>query len=80
MKQELLEGSIEALSKLRDELCGKVEDCTIQKLDKIINDLNLAYKEDPRRIDKIDLLKALGVFLEAIPAIAELLKLLSGLK
>lgn len=80
MQQELFESSIEALKDLRDELRGKVEDSTFQKLDKIINDLEHANKRNPWKVSKLDMLKALGIVLEAIPAIADWMKLLSGMK
>jgi hypothetical protein len=76
MDDQLLSKSIEALIMLRLELHGSVDDSVIETLDKVITDLDAARNE-PSKISAQDVLHLLGTILEQLPAIVEIIHMLS---
>jgi hypothetical protein len=77
MNTQLLGSSIEALLQLRAELHGSVEDSVMETLDKVISDLE-AIQQHSDKISAIDVLNIIGEALQALPAIAELIRILSA--
>lgn len=77
MNAELLKNSIEALVKLRSELHGSVEDSVTETLDKVISDLK-AIQQHPDKVSASDVLNVLGQVLGTLPAIVELIHMLSN--
>lgn len=80
MNERLLRDSVEALIELRAELRSIAKDSVIETLDEVIKDLRSAQSKDSNDFRPIDGLKILGNAFELIPAIADLIKLLSGTK
>ena len=76
MNAELLRNSVEALVILRAELRGSVEDSVLEKLDKVISDLE-SIQQHPDKISASDVLNVLGQVLETLPAIVEMIHILT---
>jgi hypothetical protein len=76
MNAELLRNSVEALIALRAELHGSVEDSVLESLDEVISDLE-DIQQHPDKISASDMLRVLGQILEALPAVVELIQILS---
>lgn len=79
MNVRLLRDSIEELQLLRLELHGRVEDSVIEMLEKAILDLQ-ALENSPDAISGHEILYIVGSILEKLPAIVELIYLLTNLK
>jgi hypothetical protein len=77
MNDKLLGESIEALIMLRLELHGSVDDSVLQTLDKVISDLEAA-KNEPDKISMQEILRLLGTVLDKLPAIVEIIHILSN--
>ena len=77
MDERLLGEAIEALMMLRLELHGSVDDSVLQTLDKVIFDLEAA-RNDPSRVSAQAALRLLGTVLDKLPAIVEILRMLSN--
>lgn len=77
MNDKLLGESIEALIMLRLELHGSVDESVLQTLDRVIVDLE-AIKNKQGRISSQELLILLGKALEKLPAIVEVIRILSN--
>jgi hypothetical protein len=73
MDDRLLNDSLEALYRLREELHGKADDSVIEQLEEIINDLEKARHEGSNKINATDVLKKLGSAIELISAIANII-------
>ena len=76
MNAKLLRNSLEALIMLREELHGSVEDSVLEALDKVIDDLQ-SIQQHPDKISASDVLNVLGQILETLPAIVELIRIMS---
>lgn len=77
MNGKLLGETIEALIMLRLELHGSVDDSVLETLDKVISDLEAARNE-PGKLSKQELLRLLGTVLDKLPAIVEIIHILSN--
>jgi hypothetical protein len=78
MDKQLFEDSLELLKRVREELHSEVESSVLQALDRAIDDLEKASKCNTRKINSEKMLKILGLFLGAIPAVADIIKILSA--
>ena len=76
MKVELLRSSIDMLKSIRLELHGNTENSVLEMLDKAISDLE-AFQQAPEEISAQDVLCTLGQVLEKLPALVELIRILS---
>lgn len=76
MKNNLLRDSIESLTEIRCELTGKVEDRVVCRIDEVIADLK-SLQDSGREIDNVIVLSIIGSVLELVPAIADIVKMLS---
>jgi hypothetical protein len=77
MDERLLGEAIEALIMLRMELHGSVDDSVLQTLDKVISDLE-ASRNEPSKVSAQDALRLLGTVLDKLPAIVEIIRILSN--
>jgi hypothetical protein len=77
MNDKLLGESIEALILLRLDLQGSVDDSVLEELDKVISDLE-AIGNEPSTISAQETLHILGTFLDKLPAIVEIIHMLSN--
>ena len=77
MDERLLGEAIEALIMLRMELHGSVDDSVLQTLDKVISDLE-ASRNEPNKVSAQDALRLLGTVLDKLPAIVEIIRILSN--
>ena len=77
MNEKLLGESIEALISLRMELHGSVDESVLETLDKVISDLD-AVRNEPSKASAQDALRLLGTVLDKLPAIVEIIHILSN--
>ncbi len=78
MNEKLLGTSVATLTMLRTELHGSVQDCVLETLDEVIKNLEV-FQQKPDEISAHDVLLIMGAVLEAVPAIVEIIHLVSGM-
>ena len=77
MNENLLRSSVATLTMLRSELHGSVADSVLETLDEVIKDLE-ALQQKPNEISAHDVLYIMGAVLDIVPAIVEIVHLVSG--
>lgn len=76
MDAKQLRSSLEALYGLREELHSKADDNVTATLDEVIQNLESALQSDSKKFDAFDALEDLGIVLELVAAIANLINML----
>ena len=76
MDAKLLRSSIDMLKSIQSELHSSVEKSVIETLDKVIADLE-ASQQSPGKINAHDLLIVLASVLDKLPAIVEIIHIMS---
>lgn len=72
---ELLSSSLDALTGVRDELQGSVDDSVIRKLEGVISDLEAALKQrSKRQISVVEVLAIFGQVLDSLPEIIDMIE------
>ena len=73
MRQNIRE-SLRLLREIRIRVRGNVEDSAAEKLDQAISKLEAAQRGTPDKLSRIELLALLGIVVELIPSVAQLIE------
>ena len=73
MKENIIE-SLELLREIRVQVRGNVESSAAEKLDEAISKLEAAQRGTPDKLSRVELLAILGIVVELIPAVAQLIE------
>ena len=65
------------LMQLRADVHGNVENSVVEKLDRAIQELDVAERRSSRKLSRDDLLAVLGRVVQMLPAVAQLIERLT---